>query len=50
MPVALSYFFVGRIKFASLEANLGEGLGLSAFSLFHSSFLSPSLWEESQHD
>ena len=35
---------VGRMKFTSLEANFGGGQGL--FSLSHSSFLSPSLWED----
>ena len=36
-------WLVGRMKSASLEANLGWGS--EPFSLSHSSFLSPSLWE-----
>ena len=38
-------WLVGRMKFASLVVNLG---GVWTFSLSHI-FLSPSLWEESQH-
>ena len=39
--------FVGRMKFASL---VKFGLGLWPFSLYHSSFLSPSFWEEFGQD
>ena len=37
-------WLVGRMKLASLEANLGSMVG--PFSLSHS-FFSPSLWDES---
>ena len=39
-------WLVGRMKFATLEANFG---GVGTFSLSHSCLFSPSLWEESQH-
>ena len=38
--MTLSYFAVGRMKFASLEANFD---GLGPLRLFCSSFTSPSL-------
>ena len=40
-------WLVDRKKFASLVA---KGGWLEPFSLSHSSYLSPSLWEEFQHD
>ena len=40
-------FVVGGMKSASCEANLG---GVGTTSLFHSSFLSSSLWEESRRE
>ena len=39
---------IDMMKVAPLEANLDGDWGL--FSPSHSTFLSPSLWEESQHD
>ena len=40
--------FVGRMKFATIEANLGGGWSLLIYPILL--FLSPSLWEESSHD